>query len=143
MPKTRSADQAAQKWSRVTPERSDDYLLGVQNPRAPWAASTVAAAERYKAGVDDAIKNNRFAGGVQKAGEQTWQRNTADKGPRRFSEGVSLSGPAYQGAVQPFLNAIAGVALPPRYATGDPRNIARVAAIATALRTVKTGQGGR
>jgi hypothetical protein len=61
MAATKSGAQTAEKWSRVTPMRSEDYKMGVMNPRAPWAASSTAAQDRYKQGVTEAAKRPEMA----------------------------------------------------------------------------------
>lgn len=139
MAAVKPADQVASKWSRVTPQRSEDYQKGVMAPRTPWAQASTAAAARYQEGVTAAVGRGAFAKGVAAAGDQKWQRKSAEKGPTRFAEGVALSTADYQTGVQPYLDTIAATQLPPRYAKGDPRNVQRVAAIATALRKRKTG----
>lgn len=139
MAAVKSGALVAEKWARVTPQRSEDYKLGVQNPRTPWAASAAAANERYKTGVQESIARNGYAKGVQQAGDQKWQTKSLAKGPSRFAEGVALSAPEYQAAVQPYLDTIAATVLPARFAKGDPRNIERVRVLAMALRKKKTG----
>lgn len=139
MAAVKSTDRIAAKWARVTPQRTEDYTQGIQQPRAPWAASAAAANDRYKAGVTEAASANRYQKGVNAAGDQRWQQKSLAKGPSRFAEGVAMSGPDYQAAVQPYIDVIASTALPPRGPKGDPRNLLRVAAIATALRKKKTG----
>lgn len=129
----------AEKWARVTPQRAEDYKLGVQNPRTPWAAAAAAANDRYKAAVTEAANANRFQRAVTQAGDQRWQSKALAKGPARFSEGVALSGPDYQAAVAPYIDTIAATVLPPRGPKGSPQNLQRVAAIAAALRKRKTG----
>ena len=135
----KNAGDIANKWARVTPQRSEDYKMGVQNPRTPWAAAAKGAEERYKAGVTEAAQQGRYGKGITAAGDAKWQRKAMEKGPARFAEGVALSAPDYQAGVQPYIDTIASTVLPPRYAKGDPRNLERVKAIATALRKKKTG----
>lgn len=139
MANVKSPDRIAAKWARVTPQRTEDYTLGVQQPRAPWAASSQAAGERYKVAVTEAANAGRYGKGVAAAGDATWSQKTLAKGPARFAEGVALSGPDYQAGVQPYIDTIAATPLPPRYPKGDPRNLDRVKAIAVALRKRKTG----
>jgi hypothetical protein len=136
---TKSGAQTAEKWARVTPMRSEDYKIGVQNPRAPWAASSTAAQDRYKAGVTEAANRGAYGKGIAAAGDQKWQRKSAEKGPQRFAEGVALSTGDYQTGVQPYLDVIAATQLPPRYPKGDPRNVERVRVLSAALRKRKTG----
>jgi hypothetical protein len=139
MPAVKSTSAVAEKWGRVTPMRADDYKLGVQNPRAPWAASAKAGEERYKAGVMEAANRGAFGKGVSAAGDAKWLQKSMAKGPGRFAEGVALSAPDYQAGVAPYLDTIAATALPPRFAKGDPRNVERVRVMAQALRKKKTG----
>jgi hypothetical protein len=119
--------------------RQEDYKEGVMNPRTPWAAGAKAAEDRYKAGVTEAANRGAFGKGVTAAGDQKWQQKALAKGPSRFAEGVAISAPDYQAAVQPYLDTIQATALPPRYAKGDPRNVQRVAVLSAALRKRKTG----
>lgn len=139
MPAVKNASQVAEKWARVTPQRSEDYKLGVQQPRTPWAQAAAAANDRYREAVTAAAQAGRYAKGVSAAGDQRWQQKTLAKGPTRFAEGVSVSAPDYQSGVQPYLDVIAATTLPPRFAKGDPRNIERVRVMSAALRKRKTG----
>lgn len=139
MANVKSNDRVAAKWARVTPQRTEDYTQGVQQPRTPWAAATRAASDRYKTGVTDAMNRDAFGKGVAAAGDQRWQSKALAKGPSRFAEGVALSAPDYQSGVSPYLDVIASVQLPGRFAKGDPRNLERVKAISMALRKKRTG----
>jgi len=139
MANVKSADRVAEKWARVTPQRAEDYSLGVKSPRTSWANASTAANDRYKAGVTEAANANRYPKGIAATGDAGWSAKTLAKGPARFAEGVMLSGPDYQEAVKPYLDVIAATQLPPRGPKGSPQNLQRVAAIATALRKKKTG----
>jgi hypothetical protein len=113
MAAVKSADRVSAKWARVTPQRQQDYQLGVQSPRTPWAAATKAGEERYKMGVQESIARGAFGKGVTLAGDQKWQSKSLAKGPTRFAEGVALSAPDYQAAVAPYLDVISATTLPP------------------------------
>ena len=139
MANVKSADRVSAKWARVTPQRAEDYTLGIQQPRTPWAAAAAAGNERYKQAVTEAAAQNRFARGVARAGDARWSQKSLSKGPSRFAQGVAESGPDYQAAMGPVLAAIAAAQLPPRGPTGSPANLQRVAAITTALRKFSTG----
>ena len=139
MAAVKSGSSVAEKWARVTPARSEDYKLGIQQPRTPWAAASKASEERYKAGVTEAAGRGAYGKGVTSAGDQKWSGKSLSKGVNRFAEGVALSAPDYQAGVQPYLDTIAATTLPPRFAKGDPRNIERVKVLAAALRKRKTG----
>lgn len=137
MPKMKSANAIAAKWSRVTPTRSEDYTEGIKNPQVDWATATKAAEQRYKDGVVKAAQEGRFGKGVSAAGSEKWARKTADLGPRRWGEGVQAASPDFESGFKPYAETIESTKLPPRYAKGDPRNIQRVAAMAKALRDKK------
>ncbi len=139
MPKVKSASDIAEKWGRVTPERSVDYEKGIRNPKKDWAASTKAAEGAYKEGVTKAAQEGRFGKGVTKAGTAKWQEKALSVGPARFSQGVSVAKPDFEKGFAPFRDVIEKTSLPPRFAKGDPRNIERVKVMAQALHAAKKG----
>lgn len=141
MANIKPTDRIAEKWARVTPQRTQDYTDGIESPRRPWAEATAAAEETYKQGVTQAANKGRFAKGVRATGNDGWQRRTREKGPQRFAEGVALAQPDYAAGFAPFAATIASTTLPPRYPKGDPRNYARVQAIGTALASKRAGSG--
>lgn len=128
-----------EKWTRVTPMRSEDYKLGVMNPTKDWKSNTMAGKENWKAGITKAAAEDRFGKGVNKSSTEIWQRKAVDKGVDRFSQGVALSGDDYQNGFAPYHAVITGTTLPPRYPKGDPRNIERVRVLAAALHKKKIG----
>jgi len=133
----------AGKFAAVTPQRAPEYALGSANPRRDWAQATAAAEESYKAGVTAAIGRGSFGKGVRKAGTAKQQKGVREKGESRFAAGVAISGPAYQEGFGPYHQVIASTTLPPRFARRDPRNLQRVAAIATALGKAKEAAVGK
>lgn len=135
MPKVKA--NFAGKWARVTPQRTEDYKQGIQNPRQSWQQATLAAEANQAAGVQQAITEKRFAKGVQKAGDSAWQQGALNKGTTRFGEGVQLAQEKYQSGFAPYAQVIESTTLPPRFAKGDPRNVERVRAMALALRNKK------
>jgi len=137
MANIKSLDRISQKWVRVAAVSQQEYEEGVKNPRADWAAQTAAAESNFEQGVQKAIQAKRFGAGVKKAGTAKWQANTLAKGPSRWGEGISLSANAYQEGFQPYANVIKNLVLPPRGPKGDPKNLQRVAAVATALHAEK------
>jgi hypothetical protein len=137
--KVKDAASSAAKWSSRASAAGQAYSDGVSNPRSPWAASTEAAAPAYGAGVQAAVSNGRFAKGVAAAGDAKWQANSKSKGVQRYPQGVQQAQSAYQSGVAPYLSALGSIQLPPRGPKGDPGNVNRVSAIATALRKIKTG----
>jgi len=133
----KSPDVVAKKYASRGAAAGADYAAGVQNPRQDWQAATDASANTWAAGVQQAVANGSFVKGVNKAGTQKWQRKAAGVGATRFGPGVQAAQGDYQNGVTPYLQVLAGLTLPPRNPKGDPGNIARVAAIAAALRQKK------
>lgn len=140
MPAIKSVSAIAEKWSRVTPQRRQDYEDGVRSPKTDWASATAEAEERYSQGVQEAIGKGSFGKGVSKAGTAKWKQGAIEKGARRWPEGVQVGKDAYQRGFAPYADAIAATTLPGRYAKRDPRNIDRVRAMNEALIRVKESQ---
>ena len=140
MAEIRSLTDIRDKWTRVTPGRTEDYKLGVRSPRRDWEDETIAAKDNWKAGIDAAAGKNLFAKGVAQAGTKKWQDKALKKGPGRFAEGVYIAGDDYQKGFQPYHDAIERVDLGPRFPRRDPRNIERVKAIVNALIATKVGE---
>jgi len=133
-------NQSAQKWSDRAAGAAGDFAQGVNNPRTPWAAATIAAEGNFQSGITAAIANKSFSKGVTKAGDATWKKGAAGKGPGRYVEGVLMDKDNWPKGFAPYQNSIAGLTLPARGPKGSPQNIQRVAAVATALRAVKMGK---
>lgn len=133
MAEIRSLAAIRDKWTRVTPGRTEDYKIGIQNPRRDWAEEAEAASDTYKAGVDAAHTKGLFQKGVRAAGTAKWKDKSLKKGPGRFAEGVYIAGPDYEKGFAPYREAIQAVDLGPRFPKRDPRNIDRVKRIVDAL----------
>lgn len=135
--KIKSGAAIAAKFATKAGAAGKDYADGVASPRRDYATATAAAADTYASGVQQAITAGSFEKGVAKAGTAKWQRKAAGIGAQRFPQGAQAAQGDYQTAVQPFLDTIAGIDLPPRGPKGDPGNINRVAQVANALRARK------
>jgi len=127
-----------EKWARVTPMRTEDYKLGVENPKRDWADETEAAAGNWKMGIDSAHAKNLFPKGVRAAGSGKWRDSALKKGPGRFAEGVMIASPEYEKGFAPYHAAIERADLGPRFPRRDPRNLSRVKAVVDALVAEKT-----
>ncbi len=137
MAQIKSASEIAKKWADVTPTRQSFYEAGVKNPLKDWATNTAMAADAWAAGVQEAASNRRFEKGVQKVGTEKWSRKVVEVGVPRWGTGVRAAAPDYENGFKPYRDVIESTSLPPKYAKGDPRNIDRVAAIASALHKKK------
>lgn len=141
MPKIRSLEEITRKWADVTPTRATEYIKGVENPKDDWKAKTLAAKDNYKLGIQSSLANDSFAKGVGRSSTSRWQDKAVRKGGARFGPGVMDGVDDYNRGFAPYRDVIANTVLPPRYPKGDPRNIERVRAMASALRKKKL-EGG-
>lgn len=139
MAEIKSIRAIADKWTRVTPGRVEDYKIGIENPKRDWQEETLAAEGNWKAGVDKAQAAGLFGKGVKKAGTAKWKEKALAKGPGRFAEGVYIAGPDYEKGFAPFRDAIEKVDLGPRFPRRDPRNLDRVKRVVDALVKEKLG----
>jgi len=139
MAEIKSLTAIKDKWTRVTPGRTEDYRIGIRNPKRDWEEETKAAKDTYKAGVDAAHAKNLFVKGIEKAGTKKWQDHAIEKGPGRFSEGVYIASDDYAKGFAPYHEAIARVDLGPRFPKRDPRNLERVRRVVDALIEEKVG----
>lgn len=133
MAEIKSLSAIREKWSRVTPLRTEDYKIGVANPKRDWEEETLAAKGNWKAGIDQAAGKDLFAKGVSRAGNAKWKEGALKKGPGRFAEGVMIASPDYEKGFAPYHSAIERADLGPRFPRRDPRNLSRVKAIVDAL----------
>jgi len=137
--KVKDAATAATKFTQRAAAAAGDYQAGVQGAGEDWARNTAASEENYNAAVQESITRHAFARGVQAAGGAKFAQKAATTGARRFPEGVREGGPAFSAGVQPFLQTIAALTLPPRRPKGDPANFQRVQVVGEALRRRKVG----
>ncbi len=133
MAEIKSLSSIREKWARVTPGRTEDYRLGIMNPKRDWAEESLAAVDNYKLGVDKAHSNKLYEKGVRTAGSAKWKDKALKKGPGRFAEGVMVGASDYEKGFAPYREAIEAVDLGPRFPKRDPRNIDRVKRIVDAL----------
>jgi hypothetical protein len=136
----KSMSAIKEKWTRVTPQRTEDYSKGIANPKRDWAGETAAAKGNWKAGIDAAAAKDMFAKGVAAAGTDKWKKKASTLGPGRFAEGVSQGGGDYEKGFAPYQAAIAACDLGPKFPRRDPRNLDRVKKVVTALVEAKQGK---
>jgi hypothetical protein len=115
-----------EKWARVTPGRTEDYRIGIQNPRRDWADAATAQEDTWKQAITEAATRGQYGKGVAKAGTAKWKDRSIKKGPTRFAEGVMVGAEDYAKGFAPMHDAIEAVTPPPKFPRGDPRNIDRV-----------------
>ena len=139
MAEIKSIAAIQEKWGRVTPTRTEDYTLGIKNPKRDWAQAATGAKESHKAAMATAAQNDSYAKGIAKAGTARWQDKATRKGPSRFAEGVVVGASDYATGFQPYADTIKATTIPPKFPRGDLRNLDRVKVLSQALRKKKTG----
>ena len=137
--KVPSASEVGSKWKRRVDGATQDYAAGVTDPSVDWATPTKAAEATYKEAVTKAASEGKFGKGVAKAGNEKWKKNTAAKGPARWSSGVAQAQPDYEAGMGKVLAAIGSVSLPARGPAGDERNYERVKAVGRAVHNATKG----
>lgn len=140
MPVIKDIEKIKEKWLRVTPLRTEEYRQGIEDPRRDWEKATNAQKDVWKTAIMEAANRDMFSRGVVRAGTPRWRRRALLHGPGRFREGVAAAGPDFEAGFGPFVDVIRTTVLPPRFPTGDPRNIDRVRVIAQALRDKRIGK---
>ena len=142
MVKIKSIDVIAKKFVAKASAAGPDYESGVRSPKEDYATAAKAAEGSFEQGIQAAIARKSFGKGVSKAGTTKWQNKSLSKGVARYPTGVADAEQEFNQGFAPYASTISSLTLPPRRAKGDPGNLARVAAIAKALRDKKTGTTG-
>jgi len=137
--KVKSVADSAAKFVNRASAAGGDYKTGVANAGQSWSDATMASADTYAAGVQQAIGRGAFAKGVQKAGPQKFQTNASTKGANHYPEGIRSGQSAYQANSAPYFDALSGIVYPPRRPRGDPANQARSIIVQTTLHTKRVG----
>jgi hypothetical protein len=138
MPRVRSG--GAKRWAERAAQATAEFKQGVQNPRRDWEEATLEAQDAYKEGITAALNENRFGKGVRSAGSAKQKEAALRKGEERYASGVMQAEGSYEKGIAPFLQVIESTTLPPKYKTGDPRNIKRAEVLNQALRRAKVGK---
>ncbi len=124
---------SAQRWSSRASAAASDYATEAQAAGERWQSNTTSAASTYQQAVSSAGIVDRFRRGVQRAGSAKYTRKIADVGQARYSTGVAAAVDDWRQGFEPFATTIAALTLPARRPRGDPGNIERVRAVASAL----------
>lgn len=137
MVNTKPANVVVEKWLRKATAASEDYKMGVENPRRDWQSAALAAAEVWKTAIQQAAAKGLWEKGIQSVSTEEWKRKAVEVGAARYSGGVSAAKDAYAKKIAKVLEILKAVDLPPRGPRGDPRNYERVKAIGDALHAAK------
>ncbi len=119
-----------------------DYKAGVMAPKASQSANAIAAAPLWQQAVSSPAAVARFTSHLRAAGDAAWQAGATGKGADRYPGGIRAAQQKWATNVGPFLAAIASLNLPPKGIRGSDSNIARVAAVASALHALRVSRAG-
>jgi len=123
----------ADKWAEVTPGRSTYYATGSAGKGGEWEGRTIASKGVYKQAISAAGIENRFAGGVRKAGGGKWERKVQGVGVSRFGPGIGAAKEDYATGFGEYASLLSGMSIPDRGPRGDPGNYAIVQKVGDAL----------
>ncbi|HKV99976.1 MAG TPA: hypothetical protein VJN96_09130 [Vicinamibacterales bacterium] len=129
----------AKKFVTRATAAQGDYKDGVTGSGAKFEAAAKGANDAYEQGVTAAISRKAYSRGLDGSGSK-YEKNATTLGPARFAQGVQNAGDAWQQGVQPSLDRLKSLTLPPRGPKRSPQNMARAAAVATALGALKEGK---
>ena len=129
----KSASEIATKWADVTPARASYYEQEAPAAGAEWEANTVAAGGTYKAGISVAGIEQRFVGGVKRAGAAKFARKVKDVGVARYGPGVAAAKEDMAKGVADYLAVLEALEIPDRGPRGSPANYAIVQKVGDAL----------
>lgn len=138
----KTASQSVGKWSSRTSAASSDYATGCQQTDKDQAARGIAAKEIYKQALTESFGRDAYAKGLGRSGNQGWKTGVAEKGAQNFSTGVSTQSAQskYTENSGKYDTARMAADRLPRGPRGSAQNLARVAAVANALRAIKVAK---
>ncbi len=129
----KSADEIASKWADVTPARASYYEAEAPAAAEEWFGKTTAAGGTYKAGVSVAGIQQRFVGGVRRAGAEKFRRKVKEVGVDRYAPGVAAAKDDMAKGIADYVSVLEGLEIPDRGPRGSPANYAIVQKVGDAL----------
>jgi len=129
----------SKKFVQRATQASGDYKTGVEAAGQDWQARTSASGDNYANGVQAGIARKAFEKGVNDAGSSKYVTRAGTLGAQRYPSGVGAAEGDWAKGVQPYLDTLKGMELPPRRPKGDPANQVRANAVAMRLRAQKVG----
>lgn len=138
----KTANEAVVKWQSRAGAASSDYGEGARKTDKDQAVRAVAAKEVYKQALTESFARDAYAKGLQRSGKQGWLNGVEQKGVQNFATGVGsdVARSKYVTNSSKYDSARKAADSLPRGARGSAGNLARVAAVANALRAVKIGK---
>lgn len=137
--KVKDTAAIAAKYVNRAGAATKDYSDGVANAGGDWEAGAKAGEQNYVAGVQEAIGDGRYGKGVTGSASK-YTQNATKLGANRYGPGVQNAQGAYQTGVQPYLDKLKSLTLPPKGPRRSPQNQQRANMVALELGKLKTGK---
>lgn len=137
--KVKDTSAVAAKYVARAGVATKDYTDGVASAGGDWEAGAKAGESNFEQGVQDAISRKAYGKGVTGSASK-YVANATKLGGTRYGPGVQNGAAAYQAGVQPFLDKLKSLNLPPKGPRRSPQNQARANMVALELGKLKTGQ---
>ena len=115
----------------------NDYKSGVEQAGSDWETGAKAGEPNYEAGVQEAISKKRYGRGIASAGASKYVRNASNLGATRYQPGIANAKDAWATGVQPALDKLKSLQLPPKGPRRSPQNQQRAAMVALELGKLK------
>jgi len=87
-----TAQEAAEKWSRRTTAATADMQKGVERVTVAPGQAAAAKADKYAAGIQEAIATGKWRRRVAATTLEDWKSAMISKGVQRVSSGVTAAG---------------------------------------------------
>jgi hypothetical protein len=129
----------ATKYKTRAGAAQGDYKSGVEAAGADWEAGAKAGEGSYEAGVQEAIGKKRYGRGIAAAGAAKYTKNAVELGVNRYPQGVNQGADSWARGVQPALDKLKSLQLPPRGPRRSPQNQQRANMVALELGKLKDG----
>jgi len=133
----KTAQSVAQKFVERAGAATSEYLSRSRETTKDQSALAIVAIPRMKSAWNRAVDSGLVQKGLQESGKGGWLAGIVKKGADRFGPGVSASMARYATESGKFDAARNAAANMPTGDKGSSVNLAKVAAVVTALRKAK------
>ncbi len=124
--KVKPLEDTVKRWVEETPKRSTYYERYTPEAAETWEKNAIGAAAIYKAAVQAADIDKRFAGGIKRVGAAKFRRKVTSVGVARFGPGITAAEEDYKSGIAWVIEELNKIEVPERKPRGDPSNYDRV-----------------
>lgn len=136
--KVKDTGAISKKFVQRAAGAAPDYAAGVANAGGDWETGAKNGETNFEQGVTEAIAQKRYGKGVSGSASK-YQANASKLGAQRYPSGVQNAEQAYATGVQPYLDKLKSLTLPPKGPRRSPQNQQRANMVAAELGKLKTG----